>query len=377
MTINFNDVETPSYIIDENQLLKNLEQFQYVKQQTGCDILLATKAYSCYHTYPLIRQYLDGTANSSLNETKLSFEEFGKKTHVYSPGYKKQDFDKLTSYASAIVFNSINQFQQYKDQVLLKNRSIYLRLNPEHIEVENPLYSPCAPGSRFGILLDDLKSINLEHVDGFHIHALCQNNEDSLGRLIEKSEEKFKDFFMLPQIKWVNFGGGHMVSRSGYQISVLCDHINAFQKKYNVTVILEPGESVVYNTGYLVTEILDIVQNKMAIAIVDTSATAHMPDVIEMPYQPTIQNGENNTSGKYVYRIGGISCLSGDIIGEYSFDQPLQVGQKLVFNDMAQYTMVKNTTFNGIELPKIYIYGQDKQLKCVNEFNYDSFKSRL
>ncbi len=376
MTINFENIKTPAYVIDENKIKANLLKLNNVKQQTGCKILLATKAYSCYNTYPLMSRYLDGTTNSSTNEARLSFEEFGKEVHLYSPAFKLSDINDINQTVNSIIFNSNNQFQMFKEE-LHETIEIGLRLNPEHIEVENPMYSPCAPGSRFGILRQDLEHIHLDRVSGFHIHALCQNNEDSLGRLITSTEEKFESYLKLEQIKWVNFGGGHMVSRPGYDMNILCDHINRFQEKYNVQVILEPGEAVVFDAGYLVAEVIDIVHNKMNIAILDASATAHMPDVLEMPYRPDIIDAAVFEEKKYSYRLGGNTCLSGDIIGEYSFDAPLKIGQKIVFTDMAQYTMVKNTLFNGIELPRIYIFSESKVLNCNKEFGFEIFKTRL
>ena len=376
MNINFDTIKTPAYVIDEIRLLQNLKQLVSVKQRTGCKILLATKAYSCYQTYPLISQFLDGTTNSSLNEARLSAEEFNKETHIYSPAYKEDDFQEIIKYVSTIIFNSVNQFQCYLNHIP-SGIDCGLRLNPEHIEVENPMYSPCSPGSRFGILSKDLMALDLNSVSGFHIHALCQNNEDSLARLMKSTEEKFASYLSLDHIQWVNFGGGHMISRSGYDIDNLCEHIIHFQNKYNVQVILEPGEAVVYKAGYLVAQVLDIVHNKMDIAILDTSATAHMPDVIEMPYRPEIIGSGDYEEFKYSYRIGGSTCLSGDIIGEYSFQEPLDIGQKVIFTDMAQYTMVKNTHFNGIELPRIYIQTINNGLCCNKEFGYEMFKSRL
>ena len=376
MNINFDNVITPAYVIDETKLTKNLKQLAAVKQRTGCKILLATKAYSCYQTYPLISQCLDGTTNSSLNEARLSAEEFKKETHIYSPAYKQKDLNDIIKYVNTIIFNSSYQYQHYLNTIP-SNIEMGLRLNPEHIEVENPMYSPCAPGSRFGILAEDLSTLDLNSVSGFHIHALCQNNEDSLGRLMKSTEEKFESYLTADNIKWVNFGGGHMISRSGYDIEILCRHIINFQNKYNVQVILEPGEAVVYEAGYLVAEVLDIVHNKMDIAIIDSSATAHMPDVIEMPYRPDIIGAADYGKLKHSYRIGGSTCLSGDIIGEYSFNQPLKIGQKLIFTDMAQYTMVKNTHFNGIELPRIYVQNINQELYCTKEFDYQMFKSRL
>ena len=369
-------IEPPAYVIDENIISQNLAQFADVKKQTGCKILLATKAYSCFATYPQLAHVLDGTTNSSLNEVRLSHELFGKETHVYAPAYKENEFSEISSYSDVIVFNSVNQYDKFKGRVS-SDKKLSLRLNPEHIEVQNDLYSPCVPGSRFGILAQDLQGVNIDHVSGLHIHALCQNDEDSLERLIQKTEEKFADLLYSKQISHVNFGGGHMVSRLGYNQQKLCTLIHAFQDKYQVQIVLEPGESVVYNAGYLVSEILDIVHNIKDIAILDTSATAHMPDVLEMPYTPFVLGSGTGVDYKYHYRFGGLTCLSGDVIGEYTFKTPLHVGDKVVFTDMAQYTMVKNTHFNGIKLPSIYVLRQSQELELIKSFNYNDFKQRL
>ncbi len=368
--------QTPYYIIHEDKLKENVEALQYVKQETGCKILLATKAYSCFATYPLIASYLDGTTNSSLNETRLSKETFGKETHVYSPAYSAHEFPKIAAIADQIVFNSLQQFKRFKNQCR-PTTQIGLRLNPEHVEVTNKLYSPCVPGSRFGVRAQDLAESNLDQISGFHIHALCQNNDESLVRLMAATEDKFATYLAEDTIRWINFGGGHMIPQEGYNSTQLCNAINAFQNKYNVQIILEPGEAVVYQAGELVASVLDIVHNKLAIAILDTSATAHMPDVLEMPYRPNVTGAAMPGNAPYTYRLGGNTCLSGDVIGEYSFDQPLSIGDKLIFEDMAQYTMVKNTTFNGINLPDIYVKRLNGAIECVAEFNYDTFKSRV
>ena len=267
--------------------------------------------------------------------------------------------------------------KHFQDNNETKNIQISLRLNPEHNEVKNKMYSPCSPGSRFGVLYDDLVKEELSGISGFHIHALCQNNEDSLQRLMKATEKKFAEYLLKPEIKWINFGGGHMISHSDYNIKMLCELIQTFQEKYAVQVILEPGESVVLNAGSLVATVLDIVHNKMDIAILDTSATAHMPDVLEMPYTPDCEGAFAANEKPYTYRLGGNTCLSGDIIGEYSFERPLKRGDQLVFKDMAQYTMVKNTTFNGLKLPSIILKKESGQYKIVKAFHFEDFKNRL
>lgn len=376
MNTQLTDVPSPAYIIDEVCLEQNLKYFHYIKEKTKCKILLATKAYSCFSTYDLISEILDGTTNSSLHEAMLSAEYFGKETHVYSPAYKQADFEKIIEVADCITFNSLNQWQMFREKVT-ETIHIGLRINPEHVEVRNKMYSPCVPGSRFGLLYSDLENQDLTGISGFHIHALCQNNEDSLQRLMLATEEKFSVYLKRPEIKWINFGGGHMISKSSYNRDLLCELIQNFQNQYNVQVVLEPGESVVLNCGTLLTTVLDIVHNKMDIAIVDSSATAHMPDVLEMPYTPDCENAFKANESNHTYRIGGNTCLSGDIIGEYSFEKKLKIGDTLLFKDMAQYTMVKNTTFNGIPLPAIVIKRKSGIFDVIKEFNYDDFKKRL
>lgn len=371
-----NKLRTPAYIIDETILEKNLKLFEYIQAKTGCKVLLATKAFSCYSVYPLISSYLSGTTNSSYHEAKLSHDYFGKETHIYSPAYIPDDFEKICEVSTSIAFNSIAQYEKYRSKVPA-GKEIGLRLNPEHVEVANKMYSPCQPGSRFGVLKSQLENVDISGIEAVLVHALCGNNEDSLERLILAVENKFADIISREHIKLVNFGGGHMISRPGYNVEKCCQMINDFQEKYNVQVILEPGESIVYQSGVLVATVLDVIHNAMDIAIVDCSASAHMPDVLEMPYTPALIGASAPNEKPYTYRIGGNTCLSGDIIGEYSFDQPLKIGDRLIFKDMAQYTMVKNTTFNGVNLPSIYIKRKSGEQQCVNWFGYDDFKSRL
>ena len=367
---------TPYYEIDEQIIAYNLKKLAYIKEKTSCKILLATKAYSCFDTYPLLSQTLDGTTNSSVNETRLSYETFGKETHVYSPAYSHQSIEELINYADHIIFNSIQQFQTFK-QKLPSKIQYGLRLNPEHIEVVNNLYSPCVPGSRFGMLTENLLNQNIDGISGFHIHALCQNNGESLIRLMKATERKFKNWLDDKHIKWVNFGGGHMIPHEKYNPDQVCEAINSFQSTYNVQVILEPGEAVVYKAGKLVCNILDIIHNTIDIAICNTSATAHMPDILEMPYTPTITHAYKPNEQPYRYRIAGNTCLSGDIMGEYSFKKPLQIGDNLTFEDMAQYTIVKNTWFNGIDLPSIIIKRLNGKKECVKQYSYTDFVHQL
>lgn len=370
-------LKTPVYIVDESVLRQNLEVFKSIKDQTGCSIILALKAYSTYATFPLMSQYLDGCTSSSLNEAILGHEEFGKAVHIYSPGYTEAVMEPISKVASHMIFNSHAQLATFMPQMksLKPDMKIGLRLNPQHSEVEKSIYNPCAPCSRFGVTESELDPTKLDGVEGVLVHALCGHGADALERLMTSVEEKFSE--VLHKVKWVDFGGGHMVTRPNYDRELLVRLINRFQDTYNVQVILEPGEAMVVNAGVLETTVVDIVKNDMEIAIIDSSATAHMPDVLEMPYRPDIKGAGKPNEKKYTYRIGSTTCLSGDVIGDYSFDTPLNIGDRVVFQDMAQYTMVKNTTFNGIDLPNIAIKRESGEIELVKEFGYEDFKRRL
>jgi carboxynorspermidine decarboxylase len=376
MKLPLDQITTPCYVCDEDRLESNLKILRSVKEQTGCKIILALKAFSMYALFPLIKQYLSGTAASSLYEAKLGHEEFNKDVHVYSPAYSRDEIDEICSYASHITFNSLSQWHQFKPLVK-KDMSCGIRLNPEYSEVKTPLYDPCQQYSRFGITKKELSDQSLEGISYLHFHTLCGLGVDSLERTLHVLEDKFGAILDLEKIKWVNFGGGHHITQKNYDTKKLCSLITSFQDKHQVTVILEPGEGIVLNAGYLVTSVLDIMRNEKEIAILDTSATAHMPDVLEMPYRPDlIEAGEANQYS-YTYKLAGVTCLSGDVIGEYSFKKPLAIGDKLVFEDMAQYTMVKNTMFNGIPLPAIASYTKKNGLQIYKTFGYDTFKNRL
>lgn len=370
-------LKTPVYVIDEAVLRKNLEVFKSIKDQTNCSVILALKAYSAYATFPLMSQYLDGCTSSSLNEAILGHEEFGKSVHIYSPGYTHNLMEPISKVASHMIFNSHNQLDTFLPIIksLKPDMKIGLRLNPQHSEVEKSIYNPCAPCSRFGVTLSELDKSKLEGVDGFLVHALCGHGAEALGRLMAAVEEKFSD--ILHNVKWVDFGGGHMVTQPHYDRELLVRLINNFQDKYNVQVILEPGEAMVAKAGVLETTVVDILRNDMDIAIVDSSATAHMPDVLEMPYRPDVKGAGKPNEKAYTYRLGSTTCLSGDVIGDYSFDEPLKIGDRVVFEDMAQYTMVKNTTFNGVDLPNIAIKRESGEIELVKEFGYEDFKRRL
>lgn len=369
--------ETPYYVVEEKLLRENLEKLKYVIEQTGCKILLAQKAFSMFSAYPVIAKYLDGTTASSLYEARLGKEKFGKETHIYNPAYDPRDFPAIVSYADHIVFNSVEQWERFRPELEKADHPIQcgLRLNPEYAEVETDLYNPCFPGSRLGTTLTNLKGKNVDGIDGFHFHTMCEQNSDVLKRTIPHIEEKFGDY--LKHAKWINLGGGHHITRPDYDVETLIECICYLQDKYKVQIYLEPGEAVALNTGFLVASVLDITHNGMDIAILDTSAACHMPDVLEMPYRPEIIGGGKPEEKQFTYRLAGPTCLAGDVIGDYSFEKPLQIGSRIVFCDMAHYTMVKNNTFNGISLPSIVLHHMSGTLEIVRKFGYTDFMMRL
>lgn len=368
---------TPCYVIDEQALIKNLEILQYVEKKTSCHILLAQKAFSAYHLYPLIAKYISGTTASGLFEAKLAYEEMkDKQIHVYSPAFTDDDFDELLTMCDHIVFNSFNQWKHFKNKALqYKNIEFGLRLNPEYSEIETDIYNPCFINSRLGITLDNFEENELDGISGLHFHTMCEQGSDTLERTIKVAEEKFGKYFYC--MKWINFGGGHHITKANYDVEKLIDCINYIKNKYDVQVYIEPGEAIALNAGYLVTSVLDIINNGMNIAIVDTSAACHMPDVLEMPYRPYIIGSEESNVLPYTYRLGAPTCLAGDIIGDYSFNNPLKIGDKLIFTDMAIYSMVKNNTFNGMPLPSILLLKTDGNTELLKKFGYEDFKRRL
>ncbi|MBU0650658.1 carboxynorspermidine decarboxylase [bacterium] len=378
MTKYTNVHKTPCYVLDTGLLTKNLEILQAVQEKTGCEILLALKAFSMFSAFSLISKYLKGTCASTLYEARLGAEEFGKEVHIFNPAYKKEEFEDVLKYSSHIVFNSFNQWEMYKDKLLNSNKNISagLRINPEHSEVKVALYDPCAPGSRLGIKAEDFEGKDLSCISGLHFHNLCELNSDSLERTLKVFEKKFDKY--IKQMQWINFGGGHHITRDDYDVDRLCRLVLDFSKKYDVKIYLEPGEAVVLNTGFLVSTVLDFVHNDIDIALLDTSAAAHMPDVLEMPYRPGIIGAGQKDEFEFNYRLAGPTCLAGDVIGDYSFKEKLKIGDRLVFTDMAHYTMVKNNTFNGVSLPLIVIYDSVKdEFVIVRKFGYEDFKNRL
>ena len=375
--LDFSSLSTPCYVVDERLLIKNLSVLKSVEERTGAKILLATKAFSMYKTFPLIGEYLSGVTSSSLHEARLGYEEMGKEVHIYAAAYREQDFDEIMACSNHIVFNSFKQWAKYKEKVqnYPKKISCGLRINPGYAEVETELYNPCAPYSRMGITLENFEPNELDGIEGLHFHAMCEQNSDTLERILKVVEEKFGAY--MHQMKWINFGGGHHITREDYDIEKLIECIKHIKNTYDVDVYLEPGEAVALNAGYLVTTVLETMKNGMDIAILDTSATCHMPDVLEMPYRPHIIGAGEPNEKAYTYRLGSATCLSGDVIGDYSFDEPLKEGDQLVFCDMAIYSMVKNNTFNGINLPDIVLYQEGKGFEVIKHFGYEDFKRRL
>lgn len=367
---------TPCYVVDEALLTKNLQILRGVMNNTGCRILLAQKAFSMYALYPLIGRYLSGTAASGLYEAKLGREEMGKENHVFSPAYRDEEFDEIVTLCDHIIFNSFSQLDKFKSRVLHAGKSIGLRVNPEFSTQEgHAIYDPCAPGSRLGVTRENFHPELLDGVSGLHFHTLCEQDADALIRTVEAVEERFGPW--LRQMKWLNFGGGHHITRPGYDIAALEACINRVQEKYDLQVYLEPGEAVALNAGFLVASVLDTLRNGIDIAILDTSAACHMPDVLEMPYRPPVSRSGLPGENPYTYRLGGPTCLAGDIIGDYSFDQPLKPGDRITFCDMAIYSMVKNNTFNGMPLPSIALRSRDGDCRILHHFGYDDFKIRL
>ncbi len=370
-------IATPAYVCDEALIRANLEKIASVKSRTGCQFILALKAFAMPALFPLMREYLDGATASSLHETILASREFGKEVHVYAPAYRDQEFQEILGVANHITFNSMSQWARFEPAIRESGRKVPcgIRINPEYSEVSRAIYNPCAPYSRFGVTADQCPTVLPPGITGLHMHALCESGSDSLERVMAAVESKFKT--QLLQAKWLNLGGGHHITRPGYDIDKLCEIISYFKSTYQLDVILEPGSAMILNAGTLVASVLDITHNGMSIAILDTSATAHMPDVLEMPYRPDVVDAGFPGAKPYTYRLGGLTCLSGDVIGDFSFDAPLEIGQKLIFQDMIQYSIVKNTSFNGIPLPSLTVLRENGNLDVIRTFGYDDFASRL
>ena len=369
-------ISTPYFLVDETRLVQNLEILRQVADQAGCKILLAQKAFSMFSCYPLLRRYLAGSTASGLYEARLGKEHFGGETHVFSPAYKPEEFQELLNYADHFVFNSPRQLQKFGPAAKAAGKAVGLRVNPECSTQEgHAIYDPCAPGSRLGTTLANFDESLLPLLDGLHFHTLCEQNSDDLETTVAAFEEKFGKY--LHGLKWINLGGGHHITRKDYDRERLVRIVKHLKNTYQVEVYLEPGEAVVLNAGFLVTSVLETLHNGMDIAILDTSAACHMPDVLEMPYRPPLKNSGESGEKAYTYRLGGPTCLAGDVIGDYSFDAPLNEGDRLVFEDMALYTMVKTNTFNGMPLPAIVWRDANGQEKLVKAFGYEDFKNRL
>jgi carboxynorspermidine decarboxylase (EC 4.1.1.-) len=377
MEPDFNSIPTPCYIVDERLLRRNLEILREIQERTGCRILLALKAFSMYAAFPLIKRYLRGVTASSLFEARLGYEEMGGEVHVYSPAYREEEFDELLEYCDHIVFNSFSQWRRFRGRVKKHSRHIEcgIRINPEYSEIKTPIYNPCYDHSRLGVTLANFRPDELDGIDGLHFHTMCEQNSDVLERTVWVIDGKFGKY--IRGMKWVNLGGGHHITRKGYDVERLEKVILFIKDKYGVDVYIEPGEAVVLNAGYLVASVLDIVNNGMDIAILDTSAACHMPDVLEMPYRPEVLGAGLPDEFPYTYRLGGLTCLAGDVIGDYSFPEPLKPGDRVVFCDMAHYTMVKNNMFNGVNLPSIALFSEEQGTRVIKTFGYDDYKSRL
>ena len=372
-----NELPTPCYVIDEKIIEENCKVLADVMKKTGCHVLLAQKAFSNYALYPLIGKYLSGTTASGLYEARLGREEMGRENHVFAPAYKDEDMDELVKICDHIVFNSISQLEKHKEKC--RNVSIGIRVNPEFSTQDgHEIYDPCGKGSRLGVTANLLRNADLTGIDGLHFHTLCEQNSDDLKKTLDVVEEKFD--FLLRKVKWVNFGGGHHITRKDYDVELLCDCITHIKEKYNVKVYIEPGEAVALNAGYFITTVLDKVKNSgITCLILDGSAACHMPDVLEMPYTPPLSEGSiiETPEKEFDYRLGGNTCLAGDIIGNYRFDHDVQIGERLTFCDMAIYSMVKNNTFNGIPLPSIYSMDRNGDCRLIKTFGYNDFKERL
>lgn len=377
MDWNRRDLPTPCYVVDEELLVRNLELLQTVQERAGCRILLALKGFSMWVTFPLIGRYLQGVAASSLHEARLGREEMGGEVHAYAPAYVDGEFDELLSYCDHVVFNSFDQWRRFRPRVLACHKPIEcgIRINPEYSEIATDLYNPCAPHSRLGVTRSQFRPEDLDGIDGLHFHTMCEQGADTLARTVERVEQGFGPW--LRGMKWLNFGGGHHITRPGYDVDLLVRTVRRVQDEYGVQVYLEPGEAVALNAGFLVAQVLDVLNNGMDLAILDTSAACHMPDVLEMPYRPAIVGAGQPGEYAHTYRLGGLTCLAGDVIGDYSFPQPLKPGDRVVFTDMAIYTMVKNNTFNGVNLPSIALHTRQGDLRVLRRFGYEDFKGRL
>jgi carboxynorspermidine decarboxylase len=384
MVIDYSIIPSPCFVLEEKLLRKNLELIDYVQKSAGCKIILALKAFSMYSAFPVVGEYLSGATASSLNEIKLINDFMGYKAHTYIPAYIESEFEEVLERSSHITFNTLSQFERYRERVSHYNTrypdqsvSVGIRVNPQYSEVETDMYNPCVRGSRLGETRDKFGDVLPEGIEGIHFHTLCENGADTLERTLEALEGKFGD--LLHQAKWLNMGGGHLMTREGYDTGLLIRLVQTIREKYNLEVILEPGSAIAWRTGTLLSTVLDIMDSQgVQVAILDVSFAAHMPDTLEMPYKPRIEGAHHEpVPGKPTYRLGGMTCLAGDFMGDYSFDHPLRVGDRLVFEDMIHYTMVKTSTFNGVNLPSIGIWQADETFRLVRSYGYESYKDHL
>lgn len=373
MPIDISKIPTPCYVCEEELLQKNLDLLDYVQKKSGAKILLALKGYAMWSTFAQIGKVLHGTSASGLWEARLGREEMGKEVHTFSPAYVEDEIDEIVGISDHVVFNSFKQWKRFRDRV--DSASCGIRINPEYSEIDREIYDPCAKYSRLGVTLANFEEDELEGIEGLHFHSHCEQGSDVLERSLKVVEEKFGRYFH--HMKWVNFGGGHHITREGYDVEKLISLVRAFSKKYDVQVYLEPGEAIGWRTGPLVSSIVDIVDNDMKIAILDVSIANHMPDCLEMPYRPEVRGSAKAGDFPHVYRFGGPTCLAGDFIGEFSFPEPLKIGDRVVFEDMIHYTFVKNTTFNGIKLPSLGIWTKEGKFRLQREFGYEDYKGRL
>ena len=378
MSIDYNKIPSPCYVIDEERFRKNLSIIKHVSIESGAEIILAFKGFAMWGVFPILREYISGAAASSADEARLCFEEIGSPAHTYSPVYKMSEFNSIMKYSSHITFNSVDQFKKYSSELQQYSKKISagLRINPEFSEVSHGLYNPCSPGSRLGIIAEDLKYGLPEGIEGLHFHVLFESDSYALEKVLQVVETKFGKYF--PQLKWINMGGGHLMTRDDYDTDHLIGILKKFRERTGLHVILEPGSAFAWETGELVAIVEDIVENQgIKTAILDVSFTAHMPDCLEMPYKPKIIGATDPVQGKPTYRIGGNSCLSGDVMGDWSFEKELRTGDRIIFLDMIHYTMVKTTTFNGVHHPSIGIWTKDGKFRLIKEFGYEDYKNRL
>jgi len=374
---NLNSLPSPCWLLEETKLIKNLELISHVRKMSGAKVLLALKGYALWKSFPLLRPYLDGCCASGLHEAKLADETFSKEVHTYSPAFKEEEIEELAKISHHLVFNSPSQFHNFAKEAKSFNPklSLGLRINPEYSESPKEIYNPCGINSRLGTTLKNMDASIMDLCEGLHFHALCEQDASALENVLIHFEEKFGKY--IKKMKWINFGGGHHITRQGYDIDKLIKIIQDFRAKYDVEVYLEPGEAIGWETGTLVTTVLDIIHNGIDIAILDSSAEAHMPDTIIMPYRAEVEDAGTIGEKLHTYRLAGNTCLAGDIMGDYSFDDPLKVGDKIIFEDQMHYTMVKATTFNGVKLPSIAMLNKDGGIEVLREFGYEDFKNRL